>query len=262
VTADRQRLVQVLLNLLSNAVKYNREGGTVMIACEEAPGERLWIVVQDTGPGIPPEKLDRLFVPFDRLDAETSGIEGTGLGLALSKALVEAMNGSVHVRSEAGAGSAFAVELARNESPATRHERTGAAASTTETGSPATRRIVLYIEDNLPNLELVEQILARWPGVGIVPAMQGRLGVELARRHHPDLVLLDVHLPDMSGTDVLSALQADPLTRDIPVIVISADATPGQIARLRAGGAREYLTKPLDVARFLAIVGGILEGAG
>jgi PAS domain S-box-containing protein len=259
-TADRQRLKQVLLNLLANAVKYNHEGGGVTVACTPLPDGRKRLAVTDTGPGIPADKLGRLFQPFDRLGAETTEVEGTGLGLVLSKGLVEAMGGTISVESKHGVGTTFAVELCGAESPLHRHELLGEVATGVPPDEAALeRRTVLYIEDNLPNLELIEQIFARWPWVHLLSAMQGRLGLDLAAQHHPDLVLLDLHLPDLHGHEVLRLLQESDATREIPVVVISADATQGQIDRLLALGARAYLTKPLDVPRFLALVRELLQ---
>ncbi len=248
--ADRQRLKQVLLNLLSNAIKYNREGGRVTVS-GEAEGGRVRLIVTDTGRGIPPERLSNLFTPFERLGADDSGIEGTGLGLALSRRLVEAMGGQLTVRSEVGAGSAFTVELVQAEDPAARLERlAGLEGAAPEPGI----RTILYVEDNLSNFKLMEHVLGHRPGVRLLAAMQGHLGLELAKQHHPDLVLLDLDLPDMHGSDVLATLRADPQLSDITVVVISADATPGQIDRLTDAGARAYLTKPLDVKRFLELL--------
>jgi len=243
VLADRQRLKQVLLNLLSNAVKYNRPDGTVRIACQPAGMAALRIGVTDEGQGISPAQEHRLFAPFDRLGAEASATEGTGLGLALSKALVEAMGGTIGVDSTVGVGSRFWFEP---PAPAT------TAAGATATGT------ILYIEDNLSNFRLIERALALRANVRLLPAMLGGLGLDLAREHRPDLVLLDLHLPDMSGDELLARLRADPATREIPVIVLSADATPGQVERLLADGARAYLTKPLDIGAFLAAVDEVL----
>ncbi len=253
VQADRQRLKQVLLNLLANAVKYNREGGAVTAACEAAPGDRLRLRVSDTGPGIPPALLEHLFMPFDRLGAEQSGVEGTGLGLALTKRLVEAMGGAVGVESALGQGSTFWVELPLAEAPAERAGGTPAEALA-PAAAPGPAVTVLYIEDNLSNLRLIERVLAHRPQVRLLPAMQGRLGLDLAREHRPALILLDLHLPDVPGHEVLRHLQGDDRTRDIPVIVISAEATPGQVERLKATGARAYLTKPLNVQELLAVL--------
>jgi PAS domain S-box-containing protein len=273
VLADRQRLTQVLLNLLSNAVKYNRQGGSVRLSCEKVPGEptagetenhdgeRLRILVRDTGPGIAPEKMARLFVPFDRLGAEQSDVEGTGLGLALSKRLVEAMGGVMTVESTVGEGSTFAVALALVENPLERLERSDHAAATPGAANvPEASSTLLYIEDDLANLGLVEAILSERAGITLLSALQGRIGLDLAREHSPDLILLDLHLPDVTGDEVLKRLQSQPQTRDIPVVVISADATPGRIERLMQAGASGYLTKPLDVDRFLQAVDEVLRG--
>jgi PAS domain S-box-containing protein len=252
VRADRQRLKQVLLNLLSNAVKYNRQAGAIHVSCELVELARFRIAVTDTGPGIAHDQLDRLFIPFDRLGAEQSGAEGTGIGLALSKGLVEAMAGSIGVDSRPGEGSTFWIEFARIEDPVERIEAgmTALAAG----NAPTAVGSVLYIEDNLANVKLVERILVDRPGVRLLTAMQGRIGLELARRHRPDLVLLDLHLPDLPGQDVLHQLLTTPETSEIPVAIISADATNGQVGRLLSAGATAYLAKPLDVAELLAVV--------
>jgi CheY-like chemotaxis protein len=249
----------VLLNILANGVKYNRPGGSVTASCQVMEMARLRLDIRDTGLGIPTDKLDRLFSPFERLGAEMTEVEGTGLGLALSKGLVEAMGGAITVASTPSMGSTFSVELKLSESPLSRHDRAAGGENIALEAPDQAVRTVLYIEDNLPNLELIEQIFARSNHVELVPAMQGRLGLELAAQHQPNLILLDLHLPDMAGIDVLRHLQADPRTRDIPVVVISADATPGQIDRLLSAGARTYLTKPLDIQRFLGIVTELLD---
>jgi CheY-like chemotaxis protein/anti-sigma regulatory factor (Ser/Thr protein kinase) len=259
VLADRQRLKQVLLNLVANAVKYNREGGSARLSCE-VHGERSRIVVQDSGPGIPEQRKHRLFTAFDRLGAEQSGVEGTGLGLALSKRLVEAMQGSLGVESVAGEGSTFYVELPNAEDPVA---RLGILADepAPEVGvSPRARRFtILYVEDNLSNLTLVQRILARRSDVDLIPAMQGGLALELARSKRPDLILLDLHLPDIQGDEVLRAIRAHPDLRGTPVVVLSADATPGQVDRLIALGANAYVTKPLEVRAFIDILDGVLD---
>jgi PAS domain S-box-containing protein len=265
VRADRQRLVQVLLNLLSNAVKYNRPGGEVrlgweMISAGEGGDPRVRLRVQDTGVGIAPEKLDQLFVPFARLGAEFSEVEGTGLGLALSRRLVEAMGGEMVLEHSGDEGSSFAVDLRLSRDPveglaALRSGPSAPRDLPAPTTSPVT---LLYVEDNLANLSLVETILAARPGWKTIPALQGSLGAELACEHVPDLVLLDLHLPDVQGDEVLRRLRADKRTARIPVVMISADATPRTIERLRAQGADAYLTKPLDVDEFLSTIDRLL----
>ena len=252
VQADRQRLKQVLLNLLSNAVKYNRKGGAVTLSYDETPTGRLRISVTDTGPGIAPEKMERLFTPFERLDVDQTGVEGSGLGLALSKRLAEAMGGTLGVESSVGRGSTFWVEMPLVEDWVRQLDGSDAVPALVDASRRA--HVVLYVEDNLSNLKLVERLVAQRPGVRIVPAMQGRLGLDLAREHLPHLILLDLHLPDMPGEEFLLRLRAMPETREIPVVVISADATPGQTDRLLASGARGYLTKPLEVKKFLALL--------
>lgn len=259
VLADRQRLQQVFLNLLSNAVKYNHEGGVVTLSCEPRPGGLLRINVTDTGPGIPHDKMERLFVPFDRLGAEVTGIEGAGLGLSLSKHLVEAMGGTLGASSQPERGSTFWVELPIADGPAEFSEAPAAQIPAPAASGPASEAtVLLYIEDNLSNLTLIQRLLAHRPEVKVVPAMQGRLGLELAREHRPHVILLDLHLPDMSGADVLRGLRDAPETREIPVVVITADITPGRIEQLRGAGVRHYLTKPLDVRTFLAVLDEVL----
>jgi len=242
---------------LSNAIKYNRDrDGTVSVSGQESPGRAYLIRVTDTGPGIPSEKVDRLFSPFDRIDTQTR-IEGTGLGLALSKALTEAMGGRILVESLEGHGSTFSVEFPIGADPIPLSD-SKVPSEDSLAAFPKGDQIILYVEDNMPNLSLMERILTHRPRVKLVAAMQGRLGVELAREHCPDLVLLDLHLPDISGEEALHLLRSDPRTRDIPVIVTSAEADSDSIQRLLAAGADDYLTKPLEVKRFLELVDAYL----
>jgi CheY-like chemotaxis protein/two-component sensor histidine kinase len=258
VQADRQRLVQVLLNLLSNAIKYNRPGGYVRLTCAETDGR--WIVrVEDGGRGIPPDRVGQLFTPFARLGAEQTDVEGTGLGLALSLRLCEAMGGTLVLERTGDAGSVFAVELASAADPLRALEITGTYAIVPSEHRVAT---LLYVEDNLANLSLVDTILLARPGWRTLPALQGQLGVELAREHLPDVILLDLHLPDISGEEVLRRLRGDARTARIPVVVVSADATKASLERLRAAGADAYLTKPLDVDEFLRVVERFLPESG
>jgi signal transduction histidine kinase/FixJ family two-component response regulator len=255
VLADRQRLQQVLLNLLSNGVKYNRAGGTVAVSCEQSTPTTLQLKVTDTGFGIPQEELGRLFTPFERLSAERTDIEGTGIGLALSRQLAEAMGGSLEVETKLGQGSTFWIELPLVEGPLDRYERLNSKRSITAPVVPTTgRQSILYIEDNLANLTLLQRIASERAGVEIIPAMQGRLGLELAQEHHPALILLDLHLPDINGDEVLQRLRDDPVTASIPVVIVSADATQGQIQRLLNAGAAAYVTKPFDVAELMQII--------
>ena len=250
--ADRQRAKQILLNLLSNAVKYNRARGTIALSCQRKTDTRVSISVADTGYGIASERLGLLFMPFERLGAESTDVEGTGIGLALSKSLAEAMGGSIEAASILGQGSTFSVEFPRVEGPVERYERLNGGRQPTALPS-AIRHRVLHIEDNSSNLKLVERIFAQRPEVEVVAAMHGSLGLELAREHDPALILLDLHLPDISGEQVLQRLRDDPITKSIPVVIVSADATNGQIQRLLASGATSYITKPIDVRELLGV---------
>lgn len=260
VMADRQRLKQVVLNLLSNAVKYNRDGGEVEVSCVRGQEGRLRLQVTDTGPGIPEKLLDKLFEPFERLGAEQGVIEGTGLGLALSKQLVELMDGEIGVATREGKGSTFWVELSVVEEPQDEIAAEPVVAPKRDADAPAVRRWrVLLVEDNLAGLKLVERLIGRRRDAELLPAMTGRLGLELAREHRPDVILLDQHLPDLRGAEVLQRLKADPATASIPVVMVSADATQGQIRRLLDLGAVAYVTKPLDVTEFTEVLDRIFE---
>jgi PAS domain S-box-containing protein len=258
VFADRQRLRQVLLNLISNGVKYNHEGGAVVVETKlHENAQLIEVSVRDTGTGISEDMLQRVFEPFDRLDVDEADIPGTGLGLTLSRGLVEAMGGTLTLESTPDAGSAFTILLPRVEAPDSRLGET--IRTLVEVKTSGQEKTILYIEDNLSNLKLVERVLEYRKGVKLLSAMQASLGIELAFTHQPDLVLLDLHLPDMRGDHVLARLRGDPVTASIPVVIITADATPGQMQRLLAAGAEAYLTKPLDVPHFLELVDQILD---
>ena len=257
VLADRQRLTQILLNLLSNAVKYNRHAGSVTVSIEPVERERIRITVADTGRGLSPDQIEMLFQPFERLGAEQTEIEGTGLGLALSKGLAEAMGGSVGLASEVDRGSTFWVELMGVEAPV--RQESGATRAAGGPGGPSTTTgVVLYVEDNTSNVRLFERIVAHRPGVRLLAAAQGQRGLELAVGHRPDLIFLDLHLPDMHGEELLHRLWADVRTRGIPVVILTADATPAQGRRLLAAGATAYLTKPFEIARVLGLLDDVL----
>ena len=262
VKADRQRLSQVLLNLLANGVKYNIDGGRIEVSIEPGKNGMIRAAVSDTGPGIPPESRERLFRPFERLEGESLAVEGTGLGLALSKGLVEAMGGVIGVECPACGGSTFWFELAPGESPAGSQGEFEQLDQSDSQAVTKTSRTVLYIEDNSFNMTLMKRIAEKREGVRLMEAPQGWLGIDLARAHRPDLILLDAHLPDISGLEVLQQLQKDPRTAAIPVVIVSADATPEQTQKLLASGAQSYVTKPLDVASMLRLLDGILENSG
>ena len=261
VLTDRQRLKQVVLNLLSNAVKYNRPGGSIQVECRRAPGG-MQVRIRDSGFGIAPEQIARLFTAFDRLGAETGTVEGTGLGLVIAKQLIEAMGGRIGVESMPGTGSTFWLELPES---ALRPVGQGADPDEGQPVLPAiaalacgTMRTILYIEDNAASRALVARTLERRPHIRLLAAQSG-WGVAQIQQQPVDLVLLDLHLPDITGDEVLRRLKADPVSRAIPVVILSADASPATITRLLDAGAYDFLTKPLDVTRFLRIVDEVLD---
>jgi signal transduction histidine kinase/ActR/RegA family two-component response regulator len=259
VLADRQRLSQVLINLLSNAVKYNRPQGRITVAFAAAGPERMRLAVTDTGAGISSEKLRLLFQPFARLGAEHTAVEGTGLGLALSRGLAEAMGGTLGVDSVIDRGSTFWIELACAKALQPHAAVENAPAARLD---PARAQgVLLYIEDNQSNVRLMQRVLERRPGVRLVHAPHGEAGLALASAERPDLIFLDLHLPDMPGEEVLRRLTADATLRAIPVAVLSADATPAQSRRLKASGAVAYLTKPIEIRDVIAMVDERLAGA-
>jgi CheY-like chemotaxis protein len=216
------------------------------------------VQVTDTGPGIAPELRDRIFTPFERLGAENSEVQGTGLGLALSLQLVEAMGGTIVLQSAVGRGSSFFVTLPIVARPSAQFEAGREAGGQGVAQRPSSTSTVLYVEDNLANLEVMELVLDYRPGVRLISAMQGRLGFDLAKQHHPDLVLLDLNLADISGREVLARLQGDPLTADIPVVILSAETPQGGVESLLHAGARAYVTKPFDMQELLDLLEEIL----
>lgn len=251
--ADRSRVSQVLLNLLSNAIKYNREGGEITIAVSQAEPGRGRIAVSDQGQGIPESKLHLLFTPFQRLGAERSGIEGTGLGLAVSRGIVETMGGTMGVSSRMGEGSTFWIELPIDPDGVAK-PRAAARAARRQLADIATQGSVVYIEDNPSNVKLLENLLRRRPNVRLTSFGTGREGLASMRRDRPHLLLLDRHLPDMTGDEVLRHLAADPHTASIPVVMLTADAMQTAGPELEADNLRAYLTKPLDVVELLQLV--------
>jgi signal transduction histidine kinase/CheY-like chemotaxis protein len=249
VLADATRLKQVLVNLLSNAAKYNSQGGSVRVDSRLLDGNRIRLSVTDKGAGIAPEKIGKLFKPFERLGAELTAVEGTGIGLAISKRLVELMGGTIGVDSAPGQGSTFWIELPLAQ----------AAADSAAAPSAADKFKVLYVEDNAANLKVVEAMLRRQPNLTLLAASNGEYGLELAQRYLPQVILLDIHLPGMDGYAVLKELQSRPETRDIPVIALSADAMPLDVERGLGAGFRHYLTKPIIIAELVATIGQIVS---
>jgi len=255
--ADMQRLRQVLINLLSNAIKYNYPGGNVTVSVEKQPGDRVRISVADTGRGIAEDQLGKLFAPFERLDAAQAGVEGVGLGLALSHHLIGAMGGSTGVTSTLGQGSVFWVDIPATEPVAVTQPAVGHDPIVASRTYPAART-VLYVEDMVENLRLVEQVLKQRPSTTVIPAMLAGVALDLARQHRPDMVLLDLRLPDMPGEDVMHQLRIDPATSGIPIVILSANASQQHIDQLLASGAAAYLTKPIRVRELLYTLDGIL----
>jgi len=265
VAADRTRLKQVLLNLLSNAIKYNQPGGDVRLHCIAA-GDEVRIGVSDTGQGLGPEQRARLFTAFERLGAEGGPVPGAGIGLTLSRRMLELMHGSIEIDSEAGRGSTFWIRLRRAEPAVPTAAPPGASPLLpAPRATAAAMRQVLYIEDNPVNVLLVEAALEREPGVRLVTAPLPELGLDLARADRPDLILLDIQLPSIDGFEVLRRLRAADATRAIPVVAVSANAMPADIQRALAAGFDGYLTKPLDIEQLRTTVrrswGERLDGA-
>jgi signal transduction histidine kinase/ActR/RegA family two-component response regulator len=262
IHADRQRLKQVLINLLGNAVKYNRLNGSVTVGLKPAEN-RVRIFVRDTGMGIPQDKLAKLFIPFERLGAEGSEVEGTGLGLVLARRLTEAMNGTLGVESQEWVGSTFYVDLPLAETPAVLPVAEPQPVAPAEpTGAPDSdlegNWRVLYIEDDAANARLMARLFNEDPRLDLMTTMHGERGLAIASELQPDLILLDIHLPDINGDEVLQRLRAAPESAHIPVIVVSADATDEQRARMIGLGAAHYLTKPLTLNALLSAIWDVL----
>ena len=260
VNADRTRVKQVLINLLSNAIKYNRARGTVEVTCGASSAKRIRISVHDTGEGLSPEKLAQLFQPFNRLGQEASSAEGTGIGLVVSKQLVELMGGEIGVESTVGVGSMFWFELNVADEP---QLAAGAAEPLaplqTHVRQGEVRRTLLYIEDNQANMQLVEQLIARRPDMRLLSAGDGMSGIEIARTHQPEVILMDINLPGINGIQALRILRKDPITAHIPVLAISANAMPHDIKKGLEAGFFRYLTKPIKVDEFMDALDTALE---
>ena len=262
VSADRTRLKQIVINLLSNAIKYNKEQGTVVVDCTTSTPGFTRISVKDTGAGLSPEKLAQLFQPFNRLGQEAGGVAGTGIGLVVTKRLAELMGGVLGVESTAGEGSVFWCELISCAAPELVVE-SGEAATVDRPPVPAGARprTLLYVEDNPANMKLVEQLIARRPDMRLLTAVNGTLGIEVARTTRPTVILMDINLPGISGVEALKVLRIDPATAHIPVVALSANAMPRDIEMGLDAGFFRYLTKPIKIKEFMDTLNTALEFA-
>ena len=262
INADRIRVKQVLVNLLFNAVKYNRPGGSVAVECASPVSGAIRISVRDTGAGLAPLQLEQLFQSFNRLGRETGAEEGTGIGLVVSKRLVELMGGRIGVDSTVGVGSSFWIELPRaSAEPPAAAEARPAAPRRAPASRGAALGTVLCVEDNPANLELIEQLVARRADLHLLTAADGKLGIEFARAYQPQVILMDVSLPDMSGLDAMKILRTDPATAHIPIIALSANAIPKDIAAGMDAGFYRYITKPIRIDEFMETLDLALQAA-
>jgi PAS domain S-box-containing protein len=259
VQADRTRVKQVLINLLSNAVKYNKVNGSVTVTCSMPTAERIRISVEDTGDGISPEKITQLFQPFNRLGQETKDQEGTGIGLVMTKRLIELMGGEIGLESTLGKGSIFWVEMNLTHTPYANTAEIVVAAKTAIAPADNSIYTLLYVEDNPANLMLVEDLIERRPDIRLISAGDGISGVDLARTALPDVILMDINLPGISGVNALKLLARDPLTAHIPIIALSANAIPTDIAKGLEAGFFRYLTKPIKVVEFMDTLDMVLK---
>ncbi|QPJ61278.1 MAG: response regulator [Candidatus Nitronauta litoralis] len=255
VIADRVRLRQVLINLISNAIKYNKENGKVNVACVAGTSNGMVVFkVEDTGVGVPMDKLDELFEPFNRLNAENTEVEGTGIGLALTQKLVHLMNGEITVETDEGKGSTFSVHLPQGQNPEALYPEPGSEKFMEEQSFRSNKFCILYVEDNPLNLSLVQQIFEYEDQINLLTANNGHQGFEMVKEHHPDLVLLDMNLPGMDGREVFQRMQALDTLKDIPVIALSAEAMDGDIKKTLDLGIKSYLTKPINVEELASMV--------
>ncbi len=263
VRADRTRLKQIIINLVSNAIKYNKVQGTVVVDCASEVPERVRFSVKDTGAGLPAEKLAQLFQPFNRLGQEAGSVAGTGIGLVMSKRLAELMGGVIAVESTVGVGSVFWCELSAAAAPQVA-VGSGEAGPLTQSDASvgAPRHTLLYVEDNPANMELVEELIGRFPDLGLTTAVNGTRGIELARALDPQVILMDINLSGINGFKVLKILREDPVTAHIPVIALSANAMPRDVEKGLEAGFFRYLTKPIKIKEFMATLGAALEYAG
>ena len=253
VHVDRIRLKQVLTNLISNAIKYNREHGTVEVMCAVTTDERIRISIKDSGVGLSPEKIAQLFQPFNRLGQENSDVEGTGIGLVVTRRLIDLMGGTIGIESTLGVGSEFWIELIRDDipQPIAKNNLNEELLEQTRCQENKARRTLLYVEDNPANLMLVEQIMLEHPHIIMFSARDGNHGVALARAHRPDVILMDINLPGINGIEAMNILRKDQATMHIPIIALSANAMLQNIENAQEAGFFSYLTKPIVINEFM-----------
>jgi len=262
IKADRTRVKQVIINLLSNAIKYNQPDGSVSVDCVMTLPDRVRISVKDTGTGLSPDNLAQLFQPFNRLGQEAGGEEGTGIGLVVSKRLVELMQGRIGVASTVGTGSEFWLELLVASDPHAGYiEAACAAGDAPPVIDGRKSRLLLYVEDNPANLKLIEQLIARRPDMRLLTAQNGNDGINLARVSLPDVILMDINLPGLNGFEAMKILRLDPLTAHIPIVALSANAMPCDIEKGLEAGFFRYLTKPIKVNQFMDTLSEVMEFA-
>ena len=262
IKADHTRVKQVLINLLSNAIKYNQAGGSVSVDCVATAQGAIRISVRDTGAGLSPDKLGQLFQPFNRLGQETGGEEGTGIGLVVSKRLMELMQGAIGVESAIGVGSVFWIELLVEGDPHAGYINSAIQMNQAPLIPNGLRsHLLLYVEDNPANLKLIEQLIARRPDLRLLTAQNGQDGINLARTTLPDVILMDINLPGINGVEAMKILRLDPLTAHIPIVALSANAIPRDIEKGLEAGFFRYLTKPIKVDEFMRTLDEVIEFA-
>jgi CheY-like chemotaxis protein len=259
INADKTRIKQVMINLLSNAIKYNHPDGTVTVSCSITPEQATRVSVSDTGPGLAPELLAQLFQPFNRLGQEAGHTEGTGIGLVVTKQLVELMGGVIGVNSEVGVGSTFWFELPMAAAPVRECSETVSRPHTLLDFDQVGQRTLLYVEDNAANLSLVEQLIERRSDLKLLVATDGLSGLRMAREQHPDFILMDINLPIISGLEAMRMLKASPETAHIPILALSANAMPHDIELGLAAGFFRYLTKPIRINDFMVALDVALD---
>ena len=262
VRADITRLKQAIINLLSNAIKYNRPNGSVTVTCNECASDRVRISIADTGKKLSPDKISQLFQPFNRLGKENSAEEGTGIGLVMTKRLIKLMGGKIHVTSIEGTGTVFSIDL--DLAPANTiqnefHNELNVIPISTSVKAGSAKRTMLYIEDNPANLTLIEDLMTLRPDIVLLTARDGYSGIELARVAQPDLILMDINLPGISGTEALKMLAKDPITNHIVVIALSANAIPQDIEKGLEAGFFRYITKPIKISEFMDAIDSAFE---